>query len=47
LGYGGIVPTTPVTRGLAILEVLTGVLFMAILISRLVGVWKPNAGKKV
>lgn len=47
LGYGDIVPTTPVTRGLAILEVLTGVLFMAILISRLVGVWKPNAGKKV
>ncbi|MDW5562783.1 MAG: ion channel [Methanomassiliicoccus sp.] len=44
LGYGDITPMTTTTRGLAVLEVLTGVLFMAILISRLVGVWKP--GKK-
>ena len=28
LGYGDIVPTTSITRGLAVLEVLTGVLFM-------------------
>jgi hypothetical protein len=47
LGYGDIVPTTSITRGLAVLEVLTGVLFMAILISRLVGVWKPNEGKRL
>ncbi len=39
LGYGDIVPTTSAARGLAVLEVLTGVLFMAILISRLVGTW--------
>ena len=39
LGYGDIVPTTAAARGLAVLEVLTGVLFMAILISRLVGTW--------
>ncbi len=44
LGYGDIVPTTSAARGLAVLEVLTGVLFMAILISRLVGTWKPGKG---
>ncbi len=42
LGYGDIVPMTSAARGLAVLEVLTGVLFMAILISRLVGTWKPG-----
>jgi hypothetical protein len=41
LGYGDILPMTSTARGLAVLEVLTGVLFMAILISRLVGAWKP------
>ncbi len=49
LGYGDIVPTTSAARGLAVLEVLTGVLFMAILISRLVGTWaseKNNRPKK-
>ena len=42
LGYGDIVPMTQEARGLAIIEVLTGVLYMAILISRLVGTWKPR-----
>ena len=42
LGYGDIVPMTQEARGIAILEVLTGVLYMAILISRLVGTWKPG-----
>ncbi len=42
LGYGDIVPTTSAARGLAVLEVLTGVLFMAILISRLVGTWSSE-----
>jgi voltage-gated potassium channel Kch len=42
LGYGDILPTTQVARGLVILEVLMGVLYMAILISRLVGTWKPG-----
>jgi len=42
LGYGDILPTTQEARGLVIMEVLTGVLYMAILISRLVGTWKPR-----
>jgi Ion channel len=46
LGYGDILPVTQESRGLAILEVLMGVLYMAILISRLVGAWKPSEGEK-
>jgi hypothetical protein len=46
LGYGDILPVTQAARGLAILEVLMGVLYMAILISRLVGAWKPSEEKK-
>lgn len=44
LGYGDILPTTQAARGLVIIEVLMGVLYMAILISRLVGTWKPGKG---
>jgi hypothetical protein len=40
LGYGDVVYVTFIARGLAVLEVLTGVLFIAFLISRLGG-WKP------
>ncbi|MBI0582452.1 MAG: two pore domain potassium channel family protein [Methanomassiliicoccales archaeon] len=46
LGYGDILPTTQIARGLVILEVLMGVLYMAILISRLVGTWKPGKGNE-
>lgn len=46
LGYGDILPTTQETRGLIIIEVLMGVLYMAILISRLVGTWHPSEEKK-
>ena len=42
LGYGDIVPMSQEARGLVIMEVLTGVLYMAILISRLVGTWRPR-----
>lgn len=42
LGYGDIVPMSQEARGLAIMEALTGVLYMAILISRLVGTWRPR-----
>lgn len=45
LGYGDILPTTQSARGLVIIEVLMGVLYMAILISRLVGTWKPGKGE--
>jgi len=37
LGYGDIQPVSPVARGLAVTEALTGVLFLAVLIARLVG----------
>jgi hypothetical protein len=37
LGYGDISPISPLARSLAILEALTGTLFLAVLISRLVG----------
>lgn len=39
LGYGDIVPVAPLARSLAVLEALTGVLFLAVLISRLVGAY--------
>ncbi len=37
LGYGDISPVSPIARSLAILEALSGTLFLAVLISRLVG----------
>jgi hypothetical protein len=37
LGYGDIIPLTARARSLAILEAITGVLFMAVLLARLVG----------
>ena len=39
LGYGDIVPVAPLARSLAVVEALTGVLFLAVLISRLVGAY--------
>jgi hypothetical protein len=46
LGYGDILPVTEAARSLAVMEVLTGVLYLAILISRLVGTWKPGEESK-
>jgi hypothetical protein len=37
LGYGDIVPTSPITRGLASLEAITGQLYLTTLVARLVG----------
>lgn len=42
LGYGDIVPVAPMARSLAIMEALTGVLFLAVLISRLVGSYSSD-----
>ena len=39
LGYGDITPQLPLTRSFAILEAITGVLFMGILIGTLVGIF--------
>jgi hypothetical protein len=37
LGYGDIVPTAPVSRMLATLEAITGQLYLAVMVARLVG----------
>jgi hypothetical protein len=37
LGYGDIVPTTPISRMLASVEAITGQLYLAVLVARLVG----------
>jgi hypothetical protein len=37
LGYGDIVPTSPISRMLASLEAITGQLYLAVLVARLVG----------
>jgi hypothetical protein len=37
LGYGDIVPTSPISRMLASLEAVTGQLYLAVLVARLVG----------
>jgi len=42
VGYGDIVPVSPLARSLAILEGICGVMFMAILIARLVSMYQPR-----
>jgi hypothetical protein len=37
LGYGDIIPVSPLARGLAMIEAVVGQLFLAVLVSRLVG----------
>ena len=46
LGYGDITPMTERAQSLAILEAITGVLFMALLISRLVGLYIYHSHKE-
>lgn len=43
LGYGDVAPVTSQARSLAILEATTGVLYLAILIARLVGMYGSGA----
>jgi hypothetical protein len=43
LGYGDISPRTPMAQSLAILEATTGVLFMALIIGMLVGIYSSAA----
>jgi len=42
LGYGDITPTSPLARSVAILEAITGALFLAILIARLVSAYEVS-----
>jgi hypothetical protein len=41
-GYGDVTPIAPQARGLAIIEQVTGTLYLAILIARLAGVYPPH-----
>ena len=42
VGYGDIAPVAKVARMLAVMEAITGVLYMAVLISRLVGAYSST-----
>ena len=44
VGFGDITPLSKVARTLAVMEAVTGTLYLAILISRLVGMYSPRAG---
>jgi hypothetical protein len=43
IGYGDITPATHATQSLAILEGVTGVLYVAVLIARIVGIYSRRA----
>src|SRR5262245_24197549 len=42
LGYGDLIPVHPVARSMTVLEALTGVLYPAVLIARLVSLGRPE-----
>ena len=42
LGYGDITPVSDQARSLAFLEVIAGNLYMALLVARLVGAYRPE-----
>jgi hypothetical protein len=44
LGFGDITPMSKIARTLAVMETVTGTLYLAILISRLVGRYSSSAG---
>jgi ABC-type multidrug transport system fused ATPase/permease subunit len=46
LGYGDIVPVTSPARSLAVIEAIIGVMYLAIIISRLVGIFIATASSK-
>ena len=46
LGYGDISPVSNIARNLAVLEAVTGTLFLAVLISRLVGGYSSRGGRR-
>lgn len=45
VGYGDITPITAQTRSLAMVEAITGVLYVATLVARLVGLYRPNLSR--
>lgn len=42
VGYGDITPLSPYARSLAIIESMTGVLYLAVFVARLIAVFKQN-----
>ena len=42
LGYGDITPVSPFLRPIVVLEALTGVLYLALLVARLVSLYQPD-----
>jgi len=42
LGYGDFVPRTDIARGLAVLEVIGGQLFLAVMVARLIGLFERD-----
>ncbi len=43
LGAAGITPVTPQARSITVLEAILGVLYLAVLIARLMGAYRPNS----
>ena len=43
LGYGDITPVTDHARSLAFLEAIVGNLYLAVLVARLVGMYRPHS----
>lgn len=46
LGYGDISPATPLARSLSLAEVLCGVMFTGVLVSRLIGLYSEHRKRK-
>ena len=46
LGYGDIAPVTPMARSLAVLVAVTGQLFMAVLLARVVSLYVSHSSEK-
>ena len=42
IGYGDFVPRSDIVRGLAIFEVVSGQLFLAVMVARLIGLFVPR-----
>ena len=43
VGYGDIIPATPIARSMVILEVISGVFYVALLVGRLVDLYRPSS----
>lgn len=45
LGAAGITPVSPQARSLTVLEAILGVLYLAVLVARLIGAYRPSPGQ--